>query len=303
MSENISHTAIASDCFRLTLASAEICDAFKDALRLHPSFACLGAVTWAGDSFTVGLLSDLRNRWALQTPDERLEPKLGFLLGWLTHRAADRHMKPVFRELDPPEERVHYPSEPSVYHDAFAFNFLFDGGREAPYHPAMFEPGLASLPASGLFDLPLLETFFRSCLKRTLAALHPFRPDLESLEGWLDRLLVVQQRFRVDLERYTAAIHNPDPDKVRRFYQETNLYDAQDPVIHVAQRLKQGEHVSSVEVAEAVSAEAVSHYGSALKGGVAYILEANAFFTSNMSPETLKDRLEIDKLGRDGKPV
>lgn len=186
------HTAIAADCFRLMQASTEVCDAFKNSTIAYASFARLGAITWGGDTFTVTLLSDIRRRWATRECADRLEPKLGFVLAWLTHRAADRQMKPVFRETDPVEQRTQSPSEPSVYHDALAFRELFDEGNDAPYRPAMFEDGYPSLPAAHVFDVPAAEHCFRACFKQVLGALHNFQPDRESMAEWLDRLLILQ---------------------------------------------------------------------------------------------------------------
>ena len=60
-----------------------------------------GSITWAGDHFTVGLLTDLRTGWRERTREDRFEEKLVFVLGWLTHRAADLEMKSVFRGAEP----------------------------------------------------------------------------------------------------------------------------------------------------------------------------------------------------------
>ena len=130
MSENVTHTGVLDDCFRLMLVSEEICDAFKEVARSQNDFARLGGITRSGDRFTVQLLTDFRKRWASRKPEDKLEPKLAFVLGWLTHRAADRQMKPVFREAEP--DRTQSPSDCSVYHDAFVFNEVFAVGNYTP---------------------------------------------------------------------------------------------------------------------------------------------------------------------------
>ena len=94
MSENVTHTGVLDDCFRLMLVSDEICDAFKEVAQSENDFARLGGITRSGDRFTVQLLTDFRKRWEGRRPEDKLEPKLAFVLGWLTHRAADRQMKP-----------------------------------------------------------------------------------------------------------------------------------------------------------------------------------------------------------------
>ena len=90
MSENITHTAVVDDGLRLMQAAGTVCEAFKQAARDHLDIAHLGCMTRAGDRCNPGLLATFRDRWADRTPDDLLEPKLAFVLGWLCHRAADR---------------------------------------------------------------------------------------------------------------------------------------------------------------------------------------------------------------------
>lgn len=301
MSENITHTAILDDCFRLMLASDTICDAFKLAGREQRDFARLGGVTRYGDMFTTRLLDDYRARWATRTPEDKLEPKLAFVLGWLCHRAADRQMKPVFREAEP--GRPVSPADCSVYHDAFVFKEIFADGRESPYHPAILERDMASLPAVQGLDVPGVEDFFRALLQRALIELHTLIPDRDDIDGWLDRLFSVRQRLHLDLERYAAAVAAPDPGKYQKFIVEMNFYDRDEPIIGAARGLQRGEAVTAEQVHQAVAAEARSHYAQALKMGYGYLAAASAFFAGDMSPETLAERLNIGKPGRDGESV
>ena len=301
MSENITHTAVLDDCFRLMLASDEICDAFKEVGRAQRDFAWMGSVTRSGDRFTVRLLSAFRSRWDARTPEDRLEPKLAFVLGWFCHRAADRQMKPVFREADP--EGTQSPSDCSIYHDAFLFREIYEGGKESPYSPAMFQKHMESLSAAAAFDLPAVEETFRVLLQRALLGLHTLIPDGEDVEEWLDRLFGLQQRFYVDLERYAAAIYAPDPEKVKRFIAETNFYDPGEPIIVAARGIQRGEEVTAEQVQEVVKAETQSHYAQALRMGYGYLCAASEFFTGDMAPEVLRERRDIGRPGKDGRGV
>lgn len=125
MSENVTHTAVVEDCFNLMLASERICNAFKEAGRDHIRFIQFGSVTRSGDKFTVNLLDKYRSIWHTRNENDRLGYKLAFVLGWLCHRAADRQMKVVFREAEP--ESREFPTDCSIYHDAFIFRRLYDG--------------------------------------------------------------------------------------------------------------------------------------------------------------------------------
>lgn len=299
MSENITHTAVLDDCFRLMHASKEICETFQKVGAAHHDVARLGCLTRAGDRFTPELLRSFRDRWADRTSEEHLEPKLAFVLGWMCHRAADRQMKPVFRAVEP--DRTYSPAKSSVYHDAFLFHEVYGGGEESPYHPALFDP--ERLPAAEGLDVEAVEELVRVLVQRALIALHTFIPDEEDVAGWLDRLFTLRQAYRVDLERYARAIADPDPEQVQRFIVEVDFYDPQDATIAAARGLQHGERVTPEEVHFAAEAEACSQYGKALQRGYGYLRAASAFFTGEIQMLALKDALEIGKLGRDGKGV
>ena len=63
-----------------------------------------------------------------------------------------------------------------------------------------------------MFNGGSVEQVVRLALKTQLASHHPYRKGKETLESWIDRVFVLQQLYKVDLERYTDAIHDPDPD-------------------------------------------------------------------------------------------
>lgn len=298
MSENITHTAILDDCFRLALASDEINKIFHAALRAQKDFARLGAITRSGDSFTVELL----DRYRRQADEASVAPKLAFVLGWLCHRAADRQMKPVFREAEP--GRPISPAECSIYHDAFVFREIFALGRESPYHPAVFERGMESLAVSQALDVPAIEEFFRALVQRALIELHTLIPDRTDIDGWLGRLFAVKQRLSLDLERYAKAVGDPDPEKYRQFIIEMNFYDRDEPIIRAARAIQHGETVTAAQARAALDAEARSHYAQALKMGCGYLKAASDFFADlSISPATLTEQLDIGKRGRDGGSV
>ena len=63
MSENITHTAVNDDCFRLMSISPKICDTFQSVGREHLDIARLGAVTRSADRFTPQLFQRFRDGW------------------------------------------------------------------------------------------------------------------------------------------------------------------------------------------------------------------------------------------------
>jgi hypothetical protein len=296
VSENITHTGIFEDSIRLMLAGGEVCAAFEEVAREHHAFARLGSLTRSGDLFTVDLLAKYGANW----PEDKdaIGPKLGFVIGWLTHRAADRQMKPIFRAVKPANAQK--PTECSVYHDAFVFHEVFADGTESPYHPAALGGEEALAPG---FDTDALKTVVQVLVQQALIEMHTFNPDRDHIETWLEKLHAQMQRFYVDVDRYAEALANPDPDKVRRYITEVNFYDAEDAIIAAARAAQRGEDVGAEQIRAAATAEAHSHYAQALKLAYGYLLAASALFTGEISEDEACERFDIGKPGRDGKSV
>lgn len=303
MSENITHTIICDDSLRLCVASPEICAAFKAAATNHAEFARLGGITRFGDKHSFYLLDEFRELWKAGKTDAMTEAKLAFVLGWLSHRAADRQMKPVFREIEP--GRPVSPANTSIYHDAYIFWRRYSKSANNPYGPGVFAPeGLAAHEAAPALETDQLESFFRSLTQRTLIALHTFIPDNDDIHTFLEKLFSVLQTYRDDmLERYCKAITDPDPEWKRKALEESNFYDPDEAIIATAEALQRGDAVTAEQVIEAAKAPAESHYGQALRMAYGYLQKASEFFESDMPIDTLKESLNIGKLGRDGKWV
>jgi hypothetical protein len=301
MSENITHTAVVDDCLRLMKAGTTFVPAFHQAAEAHWDMARLGCMTRAGDRCNPGLLATFRERWAGRKPEEHLEAKLAFVLGWLCHRAADRQVKPIFRRFHPPETRTEKPTECSIYQDAHVFRVIYAAGQEPPYHPAMFGDAFETLAET--VNVEGIQDLAHALLRRVLIEMHTLIPDVAEPESWIDNLYNLKQQFYVDLERYDKAINDPDPEKVKTYIVEDNFYDEDDPIVDAARRLQDGEAVGPEDVDAAIEAGGASHYAQALMLGMKYLQAASDFFTSDMAVETLKTRLDVGKPGRDGKPV
>jgi hypothetical protein len=297
MSENITHTALCDDCLRLLQASPDICDTFKKVAAEHHDFARLGGITRKGDWFTVDLLEHLQEHWAARKPEDLLERKLAFVLGWLSHRAADRRFKPVYRELCP--NSTEEPTECGVYHDAYIFRHLYMNDPESPYNHAIFERQMQSLPAATKLNTSQLIDLARTLVQARLIELHTVIPDSSDIHGWLENLHHAQQKWRVDLDRYAAAIAAPDPDKVRAFIDEITFYAEDDRVVATARCLQNGRAIEPKAFRESLEAEPAGQYGQALKMAFEYALAAGEFFIGGISRSELEVRLHIGEPGRD----
>jgi hypothetical protein len=285
MSENITHTAVTDDCARLAIYSPTICAPFKEVLRKHLEIARLGGITRSGGKFVISLLGRYRDAYSAGAADELTAQKLAFVLGWLCHRAADLQMKPVFRAVD--GDCAANPTDCSIYHDVYLFRTLYASGQAEPY-----APGILSLDSGGLEDA------LRSLWQRALVGMHTFIPDQADVEGWLERLFATRLRFYVDLARYAEAFSDPDPDQVRRFLDEVNFYDAEDPLIRLARSIQGGAPETAVELSAAVDAAAAqSHYARALRRGTLYLEAASGYFDGSLGEAALADALERGKQG------
>jgi hypothetical protein len=301
MSEKITHTIAMDDSFRLMLASEALCPAFTVAAKTCWDIARLGSGTRAGDRHSLVLLTRFRERWSDKTAEDHLEAKLAFVMGWLCHRAADRQMKPIFRSLNPGSAET--PTECSVYHDAFLFRERYLRDQERLYTRATFEADLGSLPVAGSLDVSALRELFHTLLQQSLVEIHTLDPDEAHIEAWLDGLVRLQQGFYVDVDRYAQAIAAPDPAKLARYVSDIGFYERTDPVIAAAEALQRGEALASTEVRKAIDRSGKSHYARALGTACRYLASASAYFEREIDIEELRQRLDIGKPGRDGKPV
>jgi hypothetical protein len=303
MSENVTHTAVVEDCFNMMFATNQICQAFKEAGRDHIQFSQFGSVTRSGDKFTIPLLDKYRTNWETRKDEEKLGFKLAFVLGWLCHRAADRQMKVVFREAEP--ESREFPTDCSIYHDAFIFHRLYEHNNQTPfpYRTAHFEKEMESLPAAAAINVHAAADTLRFNWQRLLIEQQTFIPDTDSVEGWFDKLHAKHQEQTIHLDRYAEAVMTPEPDKVKRFIEDTNFYSEEDAIIRLSQALRQGAKPTQEEIEAAFAAEPTSHYAHAVKMGFGYLRSASAYFLGEIDQDTLKDQLDVGKKGRDGQSV
>lgn len=286
MSEHITHTALTDDCARLTCFCPTTADAIREALADHPDIARLGGITRRGDEFTVGLLNRIRDGWAAQSLAERLPEKLAFVLGWMCHRAADRQMKPLFRRLD--AGCTLKPTDCSIYHDVFLFREVYGGGAREPYSQGTLSADLGA---------DELEQLLRTIWQRSLIAMHTFIPDADDIDGWLERVFSLRQRFTVDLRRYAEVLANPDHEKTQRFLREPNFYDGGDPLIALARDLQAGRVPPLEALPAALQAAPQSQYAQALRRAYDYVQAASRYFLREINERQLSQALDVGKPG------
>lgn len=289
MSEHITHTAVMDDGARLAIHSPEICGDFKTVLRGKIGICRYTAMTRSGDMFTVRLLQGLRNHWPGRQAGDLSEEKLAFVLGWRCHLAADRTFKPVFRQLDPEyyrkaDDERGGASDVSIYHDVTVFREVYSSGREQPFSPSMLDFRLESHPAFRSMPVSALEGLVLPLWQQLL------------LNAQSRRDLAHFQARRIDLARYAAAYHSPDPDKLRRYIVEPNFYDPEDGLIALARSIQRGAARTSISLKEALAAAPrQSQYAQALERAYRYLHAASEYFVGRIDERELQIRCDVGK--------
>ncbi|MFW6309174.1 MAG: hypothetical protein ACOC1S_04070 [bacterium] len=300
MSEHVVHTAVLEDCLNIMSVSGKLNETFLEIITKYREFAEMGSITKSGDKFTYKLLEKYRDQADEIKENEKLKTRLAFVFGWLAHRSADREMKPIWRGGDFDTSKS--PSDCSLYHEAFIFNRYYT--ESDIYQRALVDDILDGFTNSQGINRDLFIKLVRSTLKRVLIEMHTFVPDHDDVEGWLDKLYSRKQKFKEDvIHRYTEAIINPDPEKVKLYIEETNFYNEEDKINKLAIKLREGDKVDIREVEEALEAESSSHYAITVQRACFYLIAANDYFEGKIDTDTLTDKFDIGKPGRHGGSV
>ena len=294
MSENIVHTAIVQDSVVLLRRSPQICRPFQQAVSDHPDVAELGGITRHGDRHNPRLLSQFREAWPPAADDEQTWKRLAFVLGWMSHRAADRQMKPIWRKHLPPEERTQSPTDCSLYQDAFILREVFHQSTRRPYDPLVPTAAMADSELAAVGDIAAVERLLRAAWQRMLIALHTFIPDDDHCEDWLDNVLARHQRLTVELHRLASVFHRPDPERERRYIEETGFYDRNDPLIQLL-HAQDPWSVAADDLARALAAENGCRYAQALMRAHRYHTAANDYVQGEIDRSELETRLDIGR--------
>jgi hypothetical protein len=306
MSEHIVHTGILEDSIAIMPYLKEIPEDFLQAAQRHIGFARLGCITVSGDTYSFRLLEEYKPLWKKR--DDLLEAKLAFVLGWVSHRACDREMKPIWHTVEisgrgSDANPAVSPTECSVYHEGTLYNLYYS--EDPAFHLAIFPSLLADWTGAELVNLPLMAEFVESSYAMNMMNIQTILPpSLEqqsSDQRFIEDVCLQAQKFYVDISRYARASSRAVPDLKKSYVIDINWYDEKDLIVALVSRLRRGEKLAGPEVKESMDSPASSHYGRALQLSLRYIISAAAYFTDdNMSIETLKERLDIGKKGPGG---
>ena len=295
MSESITHMAVFEDSSRLALHSPYVCNAFKETLKKHWEIARLGSVTRSGDNSTVHLLNFTRSKWKTRRPEDHIDERLAYLLGWRCHLAADRTFKPVYMKLD----KEHYlkalgpVSDCTIYHDVTIFREVYKGGKVHPFRKSSLDYRLESHPAGKALPAPLLQDLFGAQTQSQLIELQSFLSDDSDFDAWLELVFTRLEPYEVELNRYADAHHNTDRDKLYRFIIKPNFYNRGDALIQLARGV-QDDEIPNIDIDAALAAaDSGSQYAQALKLGHEFLAAASDYFEDKIDEATFSKRSRI----------
>lgn len=281
MSEHITHVAICDDTRRVALQLDDLPAEFVRAWSQQIDASRMGGVTRQADNWSAQVIHDLRVDPS--QPDH--DRKLAFILGALTHRSIDRHMKPVFtffkQAIDARSEAGRAVNECTIYCDLLILREVF--ATDDTFSAHLFDGKLAA-------GARPLQEVIRAMLQRTLIQMHTFKPAAGDVHGWMSSLFAGMQDFKLRLELYDQAAAHPDPAKWQRYLIDTHFYSATDPLIHCARMLQQGEPVCASDIHAAIvgTDQTGSRYARAMKRAIEYIRAAAELYRGKI---TLPDAL------------
>ena len=293
MSDHIAHIAICDDTFRLASAGLSLPAPLALAIDAHREAAHMGSVTRQADLWSVDLMLWASEQQALPAADRspRHLDKLAFVLGALTHRAADRLTKPITNCFKGGDEEISEAHISKIMQDLFVYREVYGAGKGP--HADPFTGLLLDIPADDAGARA--EEAFRVLHRRALISMHTIRPDSSDIHGWLDAFFQALQTYPKQIRTYAELLAEWDPVKVNRYLVEKHFYDRDDALIVLARRIHHGGDATADEVAAARAATDKPHsrYARALARALHYLEAAADLFEGRIGEDEAKVRFDI----------
>ena len=267
MSDLLTHWALFDDARRLLHFDSHVDPLLLEILDETERVARLGALARGGTWWTGRILRAARDD---QKPaNARWRQKLGFGLGGLLHFPADYEFKPMIGAMM--SKTGLSKREVSAYFDCHVFREVYASGDAQPFTRFLLAQN-ATQPGREM------EAFVYALFQRALLSAHTLAPDKENFDEWMDNLLDQIQPFTIDIELYTDVWANPDAAKIEALEVETSFYRAENSLIQLAKRAREGGAVAHSELDEALRNADASGYPNALRMCVEIMREASAFW-------------------------
>ncbi len=303
MSEHITHVAVYEDTVRLVKHFTLLNDVFRNALNSQYDSGMICSGSRGNHLYAVPILEKFRKKVkARKLLTEEDNMKIAGALGWITHRASDLTVKPLFRAVEA-ENKPQYDGQVySIYHDVTSYKNVYNNGKRDNLSPfeyfstALMKKNLAPLQASEAFYMDKLEQIMSFYWVKEFVNLHTSATDVntELSDENIQKLFQSMQEFTEVWTDYIDAFNNPKNNRIEKYLTKPDFYDSDDIIIKVA-RAYQENRKTDITYKTAMNKENnASHYAKILQKSIRFLNSADRFFTSSsITPKELSDLLEM----------
>lgn len=180
--------------------------------------------------------------------------KLALLLGWYMAAGVREVLAPLYEPQPAFADRQ--PSEMSIYHDMEVLRQI------------------AGTPQRSSVSTAEIESLFNGMLPRLIGRTHTLTPDYDDGMNWTVRVSHWRDDTMQLMQEYADAYVKPHPEKVQRFISDINFYDADEALLQLSKKARQGETIDAGAVKTAMT-NPKSVYARALAVGVKNLIVAN----------------------------
>jgi hypothetical protein len=301
MSEHITHIAVYEDCASIVKHSGtRFTKAFHHALdeAFDTGLFCSGAR--GNHLYAVPILEQNRTVYKQGKASSEIMEQIAGAIGWLTHRAADLQMKPVFDLVENLNNPLLVRDESQMYHDAVTFRHVFSGGNKSSRSehslltPATLANKMHPAKASGHIHTERVENIFTHYLMLELLNTNVFIHQKADIERFAEKIIDQSQDLYEDLRIYIRAFESPEPFKQQGYITNFNIYNENDSLIQFVRYAQESDKPHpTIKLDDAIEkAQSQSHYAQALKKGYDFLSAASSFFDEKLEKSALYDILE-----------
>ncbi len=196
MSEHITHVAVYEDTARLIKhTNGQFTKAFHDLLQAayDSGLFCSGAR--GNHLYAVPILEKIRELHKQGKFGGLQKEQVAGAIGWLTHRAADLQMKPLFRQLEEENHPLLPDNECQMYHDALSYKEVYKGGRLNTLSPheyideTLLSRDMEANPASQHVPLRFMEGLFTHCFLAGMLGQARFVEDVDDINDYTEKII------------------------------------------------------------------------------------------------------------------
>ncbi len=299
MSEHLTHIAIFEDTYQLVQHTRTLHPAFKSSLEKYPDIGLLASSSRGNHLFAIPFLEAARQKWGQHQAGDGTEEQVAAAIGWLSHRAIDRQVKPIHLKDHQVQDARFSEIENEIYHDAVTFDKVFERGDMPSVSPwvelseATLSRRMQGHPASEWVHTAQTEQLVTSLVQQNLLQLRTFNQTASTPAEWLEQFADNYQKLGEDLDTYIEAFTYPDPAKMEKYIFSLNVYNEEDDLIRLVRQLKREGHTDIGLQSALDKAAGQSHYAQGLRNSLRFIQAGSDFFEGKIEKSACYDRVQI----------